>query len=329
MPGCVEVIGVRSLVLLALFPAITQARDLPARLTVEGEPGAERCPDQHDLAARVEAILRRPLGKGEPASALAIEVRFQRTSDGTFVARVTTRGLKPGQRLLRDTDPTCSGLGEAVSVAIALLLDSALNDGGEAGAHVEPEPSIALPPPPPTDAVVAPSAPSPSRRWQPLVSLEAGGSYGLGGSGSLLGFGRLGVRHGGWLFDLGAGGTLPAERAFGGGSVETSLVFASLRACYLIGRSPSVGPCLQLGAGRLHGEGGGYGRVQGSSLPWTAGSVGLAAETQLGAGFFATFGAALWMSTRRQTFSVENAGIAWESEPVAGAATAGLGVTVF
>jgi hypothetical protein len=305
------------------------------QFAVEAEPGAEVCPDQRVLAARVEAILQRPAGT-EIAAALAIDVRFERAPDGAFVARVTTHGLKPGQRMLRDTDPTCSALGEAVSVAIALLLDSALKEDGDADPKANPEAGTSTRTPmstatstPSPVVTVAPSAGSESRRWKPRASIEAGGSYGLGGDGSLLGFGRLGVQRDSWLFDVGAGGPLPTEQSYGGGSVETSLVFASLRACYLMGRSLAVGPCLQLGAGRLHGEGGGYGQVQSSSLPWTAGGAGLAGEAPLGSGFFVTVGVSVWVSTRRQTFSVENRGIAWESRPVAGAAAAGLGVTVF
>ncbi|HYP90620.1 MAG TPA: hypothetical protein VEQ59_20760 [Polyangiaceae bacterium] len=321
-------IGVRGFLLLSLLPAVARARDLPALLTVESEPGAELCPSQPELAARVEAILRRPVGADTRASALAIAVRFERASDGAFIAQVTTRGPKPGQRWLRDTDPTCGALGEAVSVALALLLDSALSEGEDTSATAEPQPAPAASPPTST-AAVAPTADSAALPWHARVLLEAGGSYGLGAGGSLLGFGRLGVRHGAWLFDAGAGSPLPTQQDFSGGSVKTSLVFASLRACYLLGRSWVVGPCLQLGVGRLHGEGRGYGRVASSSLPWTAGGASLTAEKSLGAVWFATLGATLWIPTRRQTFSVQNAGIAWESRPVAGAATAGLGLTLF
>lgn len=140
--------------LLTLLPAITQAHDVPALLSVESEPGAELCPDQRTLATRVEAILGRPLGTDALASALAIDVRFVRAPDGSFVARVLTRGLKPGQRLLRDTDATCMALGEAVSVAIPLLLDSALNEGEDAPRAAEPEPTTS----------VATSTPHPGRR---------------------------------------------------------------------------------------------------------------------------------------------------------------------
>jgi hypothetical protein len=329
--------GVRNSVLLALLPAVTQASELPARLTVQADPGAEVCPEKRGLAARVEAILHRPLGDDVPASTLAIDVRFQRSADGTFVARVTTRGRKPGQRLLRDTDPSCSALGEAVSVAIALLLDSALNDGQGHGEGETEESSekrvLATPPahPSPTPDVTASAAAasSESRSWQARGLLEAGGSYGLGGDGTLVGFGRLGVRHGSWVADVGAGGNVPVQQGFREGSVETSLLFASLRGCYLVGRSFAVGPCGGLAAGRLQGTGAGYALGQRSSLLWTAVGGGLAAEAHVGARVFASVEATLWVSTRRQTFSVENAGIAWESKPVAGALTAGLGLVLF
>jgi hypothetical protein len=297
-------------------------------LSVESAPGAEQCPQRTALERRVEDILRRPLHPTLGASALSIDVQFERSSDGTFVAHVAATGPKPGLRLLRDSSPTCDALGEAVSVAIALLLDSALN---EADSRATGPKSEGKKPP-------SPAAPSPDARggrvehgseppaWRGRASLEAGGGYGLGGAGALLAFGRLGVRHRGWLFDLAVAGNLPAERGFAGGSVRTSLVFGSLRACYLLGHAFSIAPCLQLGAGRLHGEGTGYGRIQASSLPWTAGGLGLVAEAPVSSGVFATFGASLWVPTRRQTFSVENAGIAWESKPVAGVLTAGLGL---
>jgi hypothetical protein len=64
-------------------------------------------------------------------------------------------------------------------------------------------------------------------------------------------------------------------------------------------------------------------------LPWTAGGLGLAAETHVSRGLFWSFGATLWVPTRRQTFSVQNAGIAWESKPLAGTLSAGLGAELF
>ena len=71
------------------------------------------------------------------------------------------------------------------------------------------------------------------------------------------------------------------------------------------------------------------GETQTTSLPWTAGGLGLGAEAPLGQRLFVSLAATLWVPTRRQTFSVENAGIAWESKPVAAIVGAGLGVALF
>lgn len=325
----------RLAVLLALFlpwsVAAAPTRDLPARLQVEKMAGAEQCPEKPALQRRVEDILQRPLADVGAAAQLTIHVRFERSANA-FDARVTATGPKPGQRSLHDTSPSCEALGEAVSVAIALLLDDARSDQNErtressAPADNGKTP-VAASPASDTDPETARD--SPARRWTARASLEVGGGYGLGGSGAWLGLGRLGARRGGWLLDLGAGGNVPSEQGFAPGRVRTSLLFGSLRACYLIGQSRLVGPCAQLGVGRLHGEGDGYGQVQAASLPWTAAGLGLAGETPLTRGLYAAFAATLWVPTRRQTFSVENAGIAWESKPVSGALTVGVGLALF
>jgi hypothetical protein len=318
---------VRAVVLLALLPASAAASELAPGLSVEKATGAEQCPEQQELERRVEGILRQPLGDVISAAELTIGVRFARTPENAFSARVTATGPKPGQRLLRDSSPTCDALAEAVSVTIALLLDDALP--ARDAAAMAPSATAPATHSPPADTMAPRAHDLNANAWTGRASLEVGGGYGLGGSGGLLGFGRAGARHGRWLFDLGAGANLPREQGFQNGSVRTSLVFGSLRACYLLGQSLLIAPCLQVGAGRLHGEGSGYGEVRAASLPWTAAGLGLAGEVPVGAGFYATLAATLWVPTRRQTFSVENAGIAWESKPLAGVLTAGVALSVF
>jgi hypothetical protein len=90
-----------------------------------------------------------------------------------------------------------------------------------------------------------------------------------------------------------------------------------------------LGPCLQLGLGRLRGDGSGYEQAQATSLPWLAVGMGLAAEAPLSSRLYVSWGATLWVPSERYTFSVQNAGIAWESERVAGVVTAGLGLVIF
>jgi hypothetical protein len=322
-----------SILCLAWPAAAAGTRGLPARLHVEKAAGAEQCPEQQQLERRVEGILQRPLSDVVADSQLTLDVLFERTPNA-FTAQVTATGPKPGSRLLRDTGPTCEALGEAVSVAIALLLDSSRPDHDPPSPSRESLASVGEPAPeapthPSNDVPAETTRGFDARRWTARAAVEVGGSYGLGGGGAPFGFSRLGARHGGWLLDLGAGGNVPSEQTFDTGSVRTSLVFGSLRACYLLGRSLLVAPCAQLGLGRLHGEGDGYGQVRAASLPWTAAGIGLAAETPVAGALYLALGATLWVPTRRQTFSVENAGIAWESKPVAGALTAGLGLALF
>jgi hypothetical protein len=322
------------LILLSLVPTLAQARDVPARVSVEREQGAEQCASADDIQRRVEEILRRPLVTGAESELVSVEVRFARTPDGAFSARVASAGPKPGTRTLRDGSPSCAPLVDAVSVAIALLLDGALAPTSEdqtttatattqATATDAPAASAQRPP----QSASAPRAAS--SLWRGRVSIEAGTDYGLGGAGSLLGLARLGLRTDHLLLSLDIGETLPARQDFDGGSVRTSLVLGSARACYRLGRALTVAPCALVGLGRLHGEGSNFGESRSTSLLWTAVGLGLEGEASLGHGVFLALGATLWVPTRRQTFSVDNAGIAWESKPLAGLLSAGLGVELF
>lgn len=322
----------RGLTLLLFLPGAAQARELSAQLSVEHAVGAEQCAGREQLERRVEGILRRPLRAGADAGSLSIEVAFERALGGAFVARVSASGPKPGQRVLRDSSPTCDALSEAVAVAIALLLDSAQAEVSELPPAPKPAPApepATSPTPETAPALSDASSRHESESWWLRASLEAGGGYGLGGNGTLLGLGRVGARYGHWALDLGAAANLATAHDFDGGAVRTSLLFGSLRGCYLRGRALSLGPCAQLGVGRLRGEGSGYSEGLTTSLPWLAVGLGLAAEAQLSSRLFVALEATLWVPTQRQTFSVQNAGIAWESKPVAGVLAAGLGVTLF
>lgn len=322
----------RGLASWLLVPALAHAQDVPARLSVERAADAEACEQSAELQRRIENILHRQLQADGERAALAIVVRFERAADGAFLARVSVTGPKPGRRSLRDASPNCDALGDAVSVAIALLLDSSL-DATTAATNESDGPTTSTASG--ASAATPSDAPKPApqsgeaQRWRAFALAEAGAGYGLGGSGTALGFARIGFGFGHWSIDLGAGGGLPTMSTFDAGSVSTSLFFASLRGCYALGRTFRVAPCAQLGVGQLRGEGEGYGEVKTARLPWTAAGFGLVAELPLGPRLFAGFGATLWVPSRRQTFSVENAGIAWESKPVGGVLSAGVGLRLF
>lgn len=318
--------------LLWLLPAVAPAAPAAASLRVTRDGDSESCADESDLKKRVSGILRRQswaeTGQGVQ---LDFDVQFARADDGAFTAKVEAHGSKEGQRLLRDQSPHCEALSQAVSVAIALLLDSAKTEQESTTAASERNPAAAPPAAeaaPETSAARAPRSASAGSVNTRLL-LGGGGGYGLGGAATLLGEASAGLSAGRWRFELTGFATVPASRDYRAGSVRTSLLFGSARGCYLAGRTLALGPCLELGVGRLRGEGDGFEQAQPSSLLWVAGGLGLGAEVALGSRLFCRLGATLWVPTRRQTFSVQNAGIAWESKPIGGILSAALGVRLF
>lgn len=314
--------------LLWLLPAEVPVTAAGASLRVTREGGSESCADENDLKGRVSAILKRQswaeAGQGVRVD---FDVGFERTEDGAFVAKVAARGDKVGQRRLRDQSPHCDALSQAVSVAIALLLDSAKSEHETSAAATVDNSPVTVPPALP-DAERA-RAPADTEGVSGRIALGGGAGYGLGGSGTLLGEASLGLAAGRFRFELSGFATVPFSHEYRAGSVRTSLLFGSARGCYLVGRAFALGPCVELAVGRLRGEGTGFEQAQPSNLLWTAGGLGLGAEAPLVAGLFLRMGATLWVPTRRHSFSVQNAGIAWESKPVAGVLSAALGLALF
>lgn len=324
-PSRATTVGVRrflNVFALALLALTKIAQAEPGRaappLQVERAPDARDCADAAELLRRVAQIN----AKGEAAlpRALRIEVRFFRSAR-ELVAEVTTSGPKPGQRTLRDVGPSCDALSGGVAVAIALLLDEL--------EHEQSAPATRSAEPKPTTPEPLPSSPVPAVESVRLrLAAELGGGYGLGGNGTALGLLRVGVQHGALRLDVAASATWPRTSGFDTGELRTSLVYGSARACWLLGHAIAIGPCLQLGAGRLRGVGVGYGETRTANLLWTAAGLGLGAEVPLEDGWRATLGATLWLPLERHTFSVQNRGTAWESAKLAGILSAGLELDV-
>jgi hypothetical protein len=93
----------------------------------EGQPKLS-CTDADSLTKRVRAL--RPAGLGFGASGAAgqaqaphFEVTFSRRADRSLRAVVNVTGALSGERVLTDPGPSCEGLGEALAVTLALLLD--------------------------------------------------------------------------------------------------------------------------------------------------------------------------------------------------------------
>lgn len=297
---------------------------LTATIVVEASPSANDCPLAEQLTGEVEQILHRPLPSARPGEpALRVNVEFARDRDG-YAARVQSLGAKPGERELRDRGPSCAPLAEAVSVALALLLDREL-------APSAPEPSsapvpVAVKPTERAAPVSEPVTPVVGSALDVRLALELGATTGLSGSSTGLLQGGAGLRfYRALTLDLLVGLESSSVTAYGSGSVRTSMVLAAARACYGFGRSIRVGPCLSFARGWLHGEGVGYPDAQSAQLRWLGAGAGVVMEGPLWARFTWLASGTAWLPLQRSSFSLENGGTAWQSARAAAALGAGLG----
>ncbi len=320
---------------LCVLPKLAAATPLGATLVVDRSERASDCPDEPELTRQVERILQRPLKSDSGEASLEVQVSFTWSREQYF-ADVLSRGPKPGERVLHDRGQSCAALAEAVSVAIALLLDKELaaraSSSDEASSpavatRTEPQKTAA------TSDVAAESNRARVRGGDALelrATLAGGAVSGLVGQSSALLSEELGLRiQRGFIFDAGFNAVLPGTTRYGDGSVRTTLLFGSARACYVWGASFSVGPCAAFGVGRLRGVGIGYASTASQDLTWSAAGVGAVAEGPVWGRVFWGISATLWLPTRRSSFSVQNVGTAWESRAAGGRVGLGLGFRIF
>ena len=288
-----------------------------AEFSVARGPGAEDCPDSTALQARVEQITGTRLellAATEPP--LAVEVSFSREGD-SYRAAIRTQGPKEGERLLEDEGPTCAALAEAVGVTLALLLDRV------------PRRDLPAPPPPQAPATIPGRAPI---RWIGWIGISGGPVFGET-PGATLGFGpTLGVELERWSIALGGTETLSRSVRFASGTVRVGLTSGNLQLCRMIdlrGEALRAGACARAAAGQYRGEGDGYPVTTSVRLPWMAAGGGLRVGGRWGKRLLWGVSGLLMIPIRRQTFSVENAGVAYESAAVGGALAVELGVRLF
>lgn len=318
------------LVVLALCRApAAQAGSHAGSITVSRDGGTESCPGSDELTARVERILQRSIAEPEGA-ALEIEVVFHRDQD-EWSAEVRVTGPVAGTRTLRDRGATCQPLGDAVSVALSLLLDG---QATEVAAPAESPPPSPVPPAaapsPRADPVASDDGTPAGRRRSPAelhAALGLGSSIGFGGPYAPVGSLQLGIRRGRWLMEGGFTGSWPTRTAYAGGTVEVGLHAANLRGCGAFGGRAWLAPCLELGLGRLIGRGRGYEESQRSALTWSAGGLTLTAHAPLAHSLFLATTTTLWIPFGHDSFSVQNSGVAYSAPPVGALGTLGLGWT--
>ncbi len=307
--------------LLVLLPCAVVAAPR-ADLTVTRASGAEDCPD----AAAVEAMLARIEGTGAlDGDRVEASVAFARSAVG-YAAELRVTGGKDGERTLTDTGPTCTALGRAVSITLALILD----------AHAElappPPPVVAPPQAPPLPVPPAPSASSGTRALSMasgVLAATLGPAFGLVGKPTLTGGLELDVRLARRLI-VEAGGQLAAPRSttFDTGSVEVGLAVALVGVCGVLADPDAplvVAACARGVAGQLRGEGAGFASSNGATLGWWGAGGGLEVRGTVGRRWLLGASADVVAPLRRDTFSVGNRGVAYGSDAVAAMLRLGIG----
>jgi hypothetical protein len=277
-----------------VVPLYVLGAPLAAAIAVSRTPEAQDCPDSPRFAAQIERILGRPLAAAGTAPAIVAKVEFSRSA-GLYEASVRLTGAREGERVLRDEGATCEGLADAVAVTTALLFDPA-----ERAAPPSPE--------------VRP-LPPPFGLW---VSGRGGGAIGLVGAATWVAGGAVEASIGPLTtIDLGARWSGAHAAELGDGAVRVRLWYVGLGAFRsLTGGDLRLGPCAELMAGAVSGQGEGYPATSSASLAWFAAGAGVRADLGLAGGFRLGARALGVVPTRKQSFSIGYVGTAHESSAV-------------
>ena len=316
-----------SAALLGLFPAAAGAVPVSAELSVERSSGAEDCPDRAALATMIIRILNGADGSGlaGPGGDVRAEVQFARAPLG-YQATLRLEGARVGERTLTDTGATCTALGRAVGITLALLLDPAQADPPGDARPV----AVAVSSPPP---VLAPTAPAPAGVTAGFLAVTGGSALGLVGPPSAAGGLELDLRFG-RRFWLQVAGQYVTGRSspFDTGSVEVALVAARLRLCGVLNRALArvlVAACLAGLGGQLRGEGSGFPSSNAAEMAWFGAGGGVQASSVLGGRWLLGAGADLLAPLGSYTFSVENRGVAYRSNAVSATLQLSIGVKIW
>ncbi len=282
-------------------------------LDVERAPGAEGCPDEDELARRVEALRGRP-----PSGERRYRITFARR-EATLSAAIRVGDDTASVRVLETREATCDGLAQATAVTLSLLMDSEVT---------KESPPNELVPVSRADA----EAPPVTRRER----VETGGTLALGGA-ALFGVVRpvaplvtldLGVRVGAFRASVGALVMVPQELELGPGSVHERLAAGTARLCLSplgIG-SLRLDLCSGAWLGRRRAEGRGYTDDVESTTTWLGIPIELSlADLSPPLGWEVSVIALL--SFPRRDYTVSGVGAAYESWPIGAVLSVrGLGV---
>jgi hypothetical protein len=286
---------------LAAAVGLARAEPLPIGLVVSRSATAQGCPDGTELAALVEQVARRPhLAGGAGGAGIEAEIAFERTFD-RLRATVRLGGAKTGERELTDTGPSCAPLAQAVAITLVLLADHG--------------PEAAMP----TASPAAEPVPQPSAWRAGRVSAAGGAGLGLVSTvAGTLAVGMSAERRSGWGLAGEVFLVTPRRTARAPGEVRVWELAAGAQLCRAAGddRRTLFAVCAGGAAGYLAAQGFGYPTSRAAGFPWFAASARVALGGPIAVRLRWLAQAELLVPLRRQSFSIDGLGPAWESRPV-------------
>jgi len=287
-----------------------QAPPATAFLSVTREEGAESCPDTEALRLHVDR-LRGHQATREPS---AYRVRFSQRS-GVFRADIQV-GTGGGARVLRDKRATCASLEQATALTLALLLDS---DASEIFPEpVAPEPVAPRDAEPPVAHERAPSEPEPRNSGVHLaLALGGGALFGVVQPAAATVQAELGIGVNRFRTGIGVLWMPTQTHDFGPGQLRETLLSGVARTCLTAARSAEVrfDLCSGVYAGLRHVQAHGYTRDDSADKAWLAVPVGVSLATTSSPVGVEVDASAL-VPLRRNDFSIDHLGVAYESWPV-------------
>lgn len=279
-----------------------------ASLRVTREEGAESCPDTETLRAHVER-LRGHQTTSEPSS---YHVHFSRRGD-VFRADIRV-GASTGARVLRDRRATCASLEQATALTLALLFDSDLSALPSEKTESEPEPAEPRAVEPPKPVEQPRPAPVQPNAAHLALSLGGGALFGVVQPVAPTALGELGIGVSRFRTGIGVLWMPQQARDFGPGQLRQTLLSGVARTCMTAARSSAVrfDLCSGIYAGLLKVRAYDYTRNGSADKAWLAVPVGVSLTTT-SAPVGVEVGASALFPLRRNDFSIDNLGVAFES----------------
>ena len=233
--------------------------------------GGGECLEQAKVVAQVTSWLEAE--RADARIRIAVEVDGQPPRSVSF--RVLVSGRESAERQFHHPPSSCADLRSAVSLAIAIAIDSTVLESlGIANVTPPAERRTNPSPPPPLS-----SGPPRESSWRWGSGLEVHAQTGVLPSFSFAGYAGVDARHPVYSVRLGAQATAPKSVRIGAGTADVWLLAARLDGCARAWTGPLVlGTCWGISAGPLFAEGNNFTDPLATTLGWSAiiGRIGVA-----------------------------------------------------